>query len=526
MRDFMLPGRSPVIAENGMAATSHPLATQAAVSVLREGGNAVDAALAASAVLCVVEPAMTGIGGDCFAIVAEPDGTAHGLNGSGRAPRAASAAALREQGLTQMPQAGPHSVTVPGALRAWEALAGRFGTLGLDRLFADAIRYGEDGFAVAARVGSDWTIYSAPFADDEGGRLHYLRDGRVPRVGERMRQPALAATLRRIAGEGVDAFYRGEIAAEIARTVAKGGGVLDEDDLAACTADWVAPISTSHGGHELVELPPSGQGVTALIMLRVLQRLDFARHAPDSAERYHLQIEAGRLAYAMRDAHIADPAAMTVSVDEMLSDAVISDLAGRIDPDRRNADIASPLGKGSDTIYLTVVDRDRMVVSFINSLFSGFGSKMVTPRSGITLNNRAASFSLEDGHPNVYGPGKRPMHTIIPAIATRDGRPAISFGVMGAHYQPMGHVQVLTNLLDFGLDPQEAVDLPRVFWSVDGVLEAESGISAEVREGLVRRGHAVRDGGPHGGSQVIVLGEDGFLTAGSDPRKDGCALGW
>ncbi len=526
MRDFALPGRSPVIAEHGMAATSHPLGTMTAIAVLREGGNAVDAAIAACATLCVVEPAMTGIGGDCFALVAEPDGTVHGLNGSGRAAQAADADWLRGLGHSSMPQTGALSVTVPGALRAWEALSVRFGTLGFDRLFADAIRYAEEGFAVHARVARDWPNYVAELAADEGGRLHYLRQGRAPRMGERMRQPALAGTLRRLAKDGAGAFYEGEIAAEIAATVKGKGGRLSEADLAACRADWVAPVSIAYAGHDVLEMPPNGQGITAQIMLNILDLVEARRHAPDSPERHHLLIEAARLAYSVRDHLVADPAAMTAPVERLLSREIAAALGARIDLKRRNADVSIPPLPGSDTVYLTVVDRDRRAVSFINSLYGGFGAKVVTPRSGVTLQNRGGCFSLVPGHPNEYGPGKRPMHTIIPAMATRGGRAAVSFGVMGGAYQAMGHAHVFSNLADDGMDPQMAVDQPRVFWGADGTVEVESGMSETVRRGLEARGHSVRAGGPFGGGQVIVIGDDGFLTAGSDPRKDGLALGW
>lgn len=526
MRDFALPGRSPVIAENGIAATSHPLGTMTAIQVLREGGNAVDAAIAACATLCVVEPAMTGIGGDCFAIVAEPDGSVHGLNGSGRASMDASADWLRGLGHDAMPQTGALSVTVPGALRAWEALCQRFGTLPFDRLFADAIRYGEEGYAVHARVARDWAAYVAELAADEGGRLHYLKDGRAPAMGERMRQPALAATLRRVAREGVDAFYQGDVAAEIAATVQAKGGRLSEADLAACRADWVEPVSVSYAGYDVLEIPPNGQGITAQIMLNILDLVEARRHAPDSPERHHLLVEAARLAYSVRDHLVADPAAMTVPAERLLSRDFAAALAGRIDEGRRNEDISLPPLPGSDTVYLTVVDRDRRAVSFINSLYSGFGSKVVTPRSGVTLQNRGGCFNLTPDHPNEFGPGKRPMHTIIPAMAMRSGRAAVSFGVMGGAFQPMGHAHAFTNFADDGMDPQAAVDQPRLFWGADGAVEVESGISDAIRSGLQDRGHRVRPGGPFGGGQMIVIGQDGFLAAGSDPRKDGLALGW
>ncbi|HWK66209.1 MAG TPA: gamma-glutamyltransferase family protein [Rhizobiaceae bacterium] len=527
-RSFHLPGRSPVIAENGMAATSHPLATASALDVLRQGGNAVDAALAASATLVVVEPHMTGIGGDCFVILAEPDGSVHGLNGSGHAPAGADAARLRAEGFAAMPEFGPHSVTVPGAVKAWETLHARFGALPFDRLFADAIRYAEEGYAVHARVAADWAGQASELAGDDGAARHYLVDGKAPTLGSRHKVPALAATLRCIAKEGASAFYEGEIAAEIATTVRAKGGTLSEDDLAGFAADWVELVSTRYAGYDILEIPPNGQGITALILLNLMDRLGAGNLGPDSAERHHLQIEAARLAYSVRDHMVADPRAMRVSPATLLSPRYTAALAERFDPARRNPDITPPKVPASDTVYLTVVDRDRRAVSFINSVYDSFGSRIVTPKSAIALQNRGACFTLEEGHPNEYGPGKRPMHTIIPAMAMKNGRAAVSFGVMGGAYQPMGHAHVFSNLADHGMDPQQALDHARLFWSEDGVLEAEAGVSEGVRASLVAKDHILRAAvKPHGGGQVIVIDEkSGFLIGGSDPRKDGLALGW
>ncbi len=528
MRNFQLPGRSPVYAENGMAATSHPLATAAAVSVLKEGGNAVDAALAATAVLAVVEPAMTGIGGDCFAIVAEPGGAVHGLNGSGRAPHSADAAWYRASGFEAIPLTGVHSVTVPGAVKAWEALHQRFATMALDRLFADAIRYGRDGFAVHDRVSVDWRLAAPALAKDAGGLRNCLIGGKAPAPSDRFAFPALAKTLDRIASEGSGAFYQGEVAAEIADTIRAGGGFLTEADLALATADWIEPVSVEYGGLDVLELPPNGQGVVALMMLNMMRQTEFSRHAPGSADRLHMLIEIARAAYSVRDAMVSDPAHMTVATGQILSDGFTARLAGNLDPARRNTEIAIPPLPDADTTYLTVVDRDRMAVSFINSIYKRFGSLVVTPKSGIVLQNRAACFTLVEGHPNELKPGKRPMHTIIPAMAMDRGRPAISFGVMGGSFQPVGHAQVLSNLLDHSMDVQEAIDDPRLFWGDDGVVEVEYPIATDMRSELQRRGHRVRKAAlPIGGGQAIIIDrKSGFLVGGSDGRKDGMALGW
>jgi gamma-glutamyltranspeptidase/glutathione hydrolase len=528
MRDFQRPGRSAVIAENGMAATSHPLATATAVATLKSGGNAVDAAIAAAAVLTVVEPHMTGIGGDCFVILAEPDGSVHGLNGSGRAPAEASGDLYRSRGLTEIPEFGPLSITVPGAIKAWEILSERFGSRDLGALLGDAIGYAETGYPVHARVAWDWSRQVEALAADEGGAKHYLSDGQSPTAGARHRQPALAATLRGIAKNGSRAFYEGPVAGEMAAVVRAKGGLLSEEDLAAVSADWVTPISTEYRGCDVLEIPPNGQGITALIMLNLMRELGADRVAPDSAERYHLEIEAGRIAYSVLHREVSDPATMRVAVESVLSDTFTRAIARQFDGKTRNSKIVLPDIPRSDTVYLTVVDRDRRAISFINSTYDAFGSRVVTPISGIALQNRGACFNLIPGHPNEIGPRKRPLHTIIPAMAMKNGRAFAPFGVMGGDYQPMGHAHVFSNIVDFGMDPQEAIDHPRLFWGEDGVLDAEAGVSADVRAGLVARGHQVRDAAkPHGGAQMIVIDEaNGFLVGGSDPRKDGCALGW
>ncbi len=528
MRNFDLPGRSRVIAENGMAATSHPLATANALAVLREGGNAIDAAIAAAGVLSVVEPHMTGIGGDCFAIVAEPDGTVHGLNGSGRAPAAADAAGYRDRGLTEVPFTGALPVTVPGAVDAWEKLGQRFGTMDFDRLLAPAISYAEDGYAVHDRVALDWAEHVDGLASDPGAARHLLVGGKAPAAGTRFRSPGLANALRAIATQGARALYEGALAAEIAKTIQGAGGAMTEEDLAAVSGDWVTPISTHYQGYDVLEIPPNGQGIVALIILNILDELGAGDLPPDSAQRYHLEVEAARLAYSVRDHMVADPAHMTATTEQILSKAYTRALAAKVDPERRNNDIALPALPNSDTVYLTVVDRDRRAVSFIYSIYGPFGSMLVTPESGIVLQNRGACFTLEEGHPNELKGGKRPMHTIIPAMAMKNGKAAIPFGVMGGAYQPMGHAHVFANVADHGMDAQAAIDHARIFWEDDGALGCETGIGADVRETLAAKGHrVVPASSPWGGSQMIQIDEEnGFLVGGSDPRKDGHAAGW
>jgi gamma-glutamyltranspeptidase/glutathione hydrolase len=526
IRDFHFPGRSPVMAGEAMAATSHPLATQAAIETLRAGGTAADAAVTAVALLGVVEPAMTGIGGDCFCIVAKPGAPLWGYNGSGRAGAAMRAEALLAKGIGSIALDSIHAVTVPGAVEAWESILAAHGRFGLDRALQPAIRYAANGFPVAPRVGSDWAAAVPKLRADEGAARHFLKDGRAPAIGEVMRFPVLAETLKAIAAGGPRALYQGPIAQDIAATIAARGGLLNADDLARHRGEEVEPVATNYRGLDVVELPPNGQGIVAQVMLNILERFDPKRLDPLGPERFHLQLEAARLAYAVRDAEIADPAAMRAAVASLIDKSFARELADRIDPSRRveGPALATTI---SDTVYLTVVDRDRMAVSFINSLYSVFGVGVATANTGIMLHNRGACFVVEPGNPNTIGPGKRPMHTIIPAMAMRDGRCAMSFGVMGGHYQAVGHAHVIGNIVDHGMDVQAAIDAPRAFFDGDVTL-VERGVSAAAIAGLKARGHNVAERPlPLGGGQAIQIDWDrGVLTGGSDPRKDGLASGY
>jgi gamma-glutamyltranspeptidase/glutathione hydrolase len=526
-RDFHLPGRSPVFASEGMAATSHPLASLAAIEALKAGGSAADAAIAAVAVLCVVEPAMTGIGGDCFCLVAKPDTPVWGYNGSGRAAAAVTAEKLLAEGMgRKIPATSPHAVTVPGAIEAWEAILKSHGRFGLDRALRPAIACAENGFVVAPRVGSDWAGVIDKLKPHAGSAQYYLVEGAAPGIGSVVRLPALAATLKAIAAGGARAFYEGAIAADIAATVQAKGGLLAAEDLARHKGDVVTPISTSYRGLEVVELPPSGQGLTALVLLNILQQFDLAKLDPSGPERLHLALEAARIAYAIRDTHIADPAFMREPVAGLLDKGFAAKLAGLLDPARRVPLPKAPAPR-SDTVYLTVVDRDRMAVSLINSLYSPFGTGICTEKTGIMLHNRATGFVVEPGHPNAIAPGKRPMHTIIPALAMRGGRCDMPFGVMGADYQPMGHAHLISNMVDYGMDVQAAIDHPRMFFEGE-TTEVERGVPAATIAGLKARGHDVAfRPAPLGGGQAIRIDWDrGVLVGGSDPRKDGCALGY
>jgi gamma-glutamyltranspeptidase / glutathione hydrolase len=526
IRDFHFPGRSPVMACEAMAATSHPLATQAAIETLRAGGTAADAAVTAGALLGVVEPGMTGIGGDCFCIVAKPGAPPWGYNGSGRAGAAIRTEMLLARGVCSIALNSIHAVTVPGAVEAWARILKAHGRFGLDRALQPAIRYARNGFPVAPRVGSDWATAVPKLRADAGATRHFLNDGRAPAIGEVMRFPALAKTLETIAAGGPRAFYEGPIARDIVATIAARGGLVDEEDLARHRGEEVLPVSSNYRGLDVIELPPNGQGIIAQVMLNILERFDLARLDPLGPERFHLELEAARLAHAVRDAEIADPAAMRAPVSSLIDKGFARELAGRIDVAAR-AEGPALATTTSDTVYLTVVDRDRMAVSFINSLYSAFGVGIATTNTGIMLQNRGACFVVEPGHPNTIGPGKRPMHTIIPALAMRGGRCEMSFGVMGGHYQAVGHAHVIGNMIDHGMDVQAAIDAPRAFFDRDVTL-VERGVSAATVAGLKARGHnvALRPL-PLGGGQAIQIDWDrGVLIGGSDPRKDGLALGY
>ncbi len=528
MRDFQFPGRSAVYARRAMAAASHPMATLTAVETLKAGGNAVDAAVAAAAVLAVVEPHMTGIGGDCFALYAPAGGEVIGYNGSGRSPAAAGLDWYVRQGYPAMPAIGPHTVTVPGAPEAWERLSADHGRKEIGALLQPAIRLAADGAPVHPRVAHDWAGCVDMLDATSETREIYLSGGRAYRAGEIHRQPALSATLERIAGDGARAFYTGPVAESMVATLNRYGGLHTMEDFAAHTGDYVEPISTGYRGHVVHECPPNGQGLTALLMLNVLAGFDLAGRAAMDPLRLHLQAEAGRLAYRDRDRYLGDPAALAIPVEELLSEGYAAALRRHISPGRAMGPLPeTTLAGRSDTVYLAVVDAHGNAISFINSLFALFGSGVADAGAGVLFQNRGSSFQLRPGHPNAIGPSKRAMHTVMPGMVTRNGRATMPFGVMGGHYQPFGHTHLLTNVIDCGLDIQQAIDAPRIF-HFDGVLALEAGVPAAAAEALAKMGHDVRRAGaPFGGGQAVVIDSDaGVLTGGSDPRKDGCALGY
>lgn len=527
MRDFFGPGRSPAIGEHGMAATSVPLATLTAIDVLRSGGNAVDAAIAAVALMCVAEPAMTGIGGDCFVLYSPKGGRPIALNGSGRAPAAATVEWYRDHKIAAIPAMSPHAVTIPGAIDAWFQLLHDHGTKEMAELLQPAIRAAEEGFRVGPRVAADWADQRQKLSYDPHATQHYMPGGAPPKAGDLFRQPALGATLRRIAREGRSAFYEGEVAAEMVEHLRELGGLHTLEDFAAQRCNYVEPVSTEYRGYEVFECPPNGQGLAALIMLRTLAGYDLSSDRFTEADRIHLLAEASKAAYYLRDAYFCDPEHHPIDVGGLLSEARAERIRNAISLDRAVPEARWDEIEHKDTTYLTVVDRDRNAVSFINSLFNGFGTGIYARKSGIVLQNRGMSFRTIPGHPNAIAPGKRPMHTIIPAMAMKNGRAVMPFGVMGGHYQAVGHTHVVSQIVDRGRDPQEAADAPRSH-ATEGVLKLERTVPEAVASDLAKRGHKIEwQAKPMGGCQIIEIDwERGVLVGGSDPRKDGFALGY
>jgi gamma-glutamyltranspeptidase/glutathione hydrolase len=537
--------RSAVRATRGMAATSQPLATQAALRVLQDGGNAVDAAIAANAVLGVVEPMSCGVGGDLFAIVWDAKTRRlYGLNASGRAPAAATIEAFRARGLDRIPTYGPLSWSVPGCVDGWEQLRKRFGSLPMAKVLAPAIALAEGGFPVSEIIAADWKAAEGPLSAVPTSAALFLPGGHAPAAGEVFRNPDLARTLRLVAEGGPDAFYRGPIADAIAAYSGRVDGLIRRDDLARHAGEWVEPVSTNYRGYDVWQLPPNGQGIAVLQMLNVLERHDLKRLGWGTPETLHLMIEAKKLAYEDRARYYTDPTFAKVPVAGLVSKAYAARRDALIDPDRAATAPTAGEPPAADTVYLCVVDGDRNAVSLIQSNFHGFGSGHVPGTLGFPLQNRGALFALDPAHANRLEPGKRPFHTIIPGFVTKDGRPWLTFGVMGGDMQPQGQVQALTGMIDFGMDPQEAGDAPR--WRHDGsadptgmkadpaggTVTLESTYEDSVRTALEARGHrlaprdAPRSGG-FGGYQAIRIDLDrGTLVGGSDPRKDGAAAGY
>jgi gamma-glutamyltranspeptidase / glutathione hydrolase len=528
------PGRSVVRSQHAMVASSQPLASQVGLDVLKRGGNAVDAAIAMAAMLNVTEPMMTGIGGDAFMLVYwSRTKELKGLNASGRAPSALSLDYFAKRNITQMPEFGMESITVPGAFDGWVTLLEKYGTMKLADLLGPAIECAENGFPVMEKTAEDWNAEVTKLKKSPAAAANYLVDGRAPRPGETFRQPNLARTLRTLALGGRDAFYKGEIAKAIAEYCEKNGGFISLADMAAQKSEWVEPISTNYRGYTVYEIPPNGQGLTALLTLNILEGFNLAALSRQPVRYYHTLIEATKLAFADRNRYIADPAFSKVPVVELLSKDYAARRRALINP---NKAIASPrpgeFNLGSDTTYFTIVDKDGNAVSFINSLFDSFGSGIVAGDTGIVLQNRGSSFSLDRTHPNHLEPGKRPFHTIIPAMVFKDNKLFMSFGVMGGGIQPQGHVQVLVNIIDLGMGLQQAIDSPRYRYMSGRDVLLEDEIGATVINRLLALGHrrasppGVLRSSMGGGQAIMIDPVNKTLMGASDQRKDGLAIGY
>ena len=537
--------RSEVIGANGMVATSHPLATQIGLEVLKAGGTAMDAAIAANAALGLMEPTGCGIGGDLFAIVWDPKTKRlHGYNGSGRSPQSLTRAWFDDEGIERIPSFGPLPVTVPGAVDGWFALHGRFGRKPMAELLAPTVRYAREGHPVPAVIAEAWAISVRRYGEFEGFKAQFTIDGRAPGKGEIWKNPNLARTLERIGREGRDAFYRGEIPEVVERYMKTQGGFLAASDFAAHRGEWVDPVSINYRGVDVWQIPPNGQGIAGLQILKMMEGFDLAGMSPTDPRYVHLFVEAKKLAFEDRARWYADPAFFRSPVADLLSERYAAERRKLIDPERAQLTVApgNPVLDTGDTIYLATADKDGMMVSLIQSNYRGMGSGMTPPGLGFMLQNRGEQFALLAGHPNEYAPAKRPFHTIIPGFATKDSEPWLAFGVMGGAMQPQGHAQVIINLVDFGLNLQEAGDAPRIHhggstepegkvvaMADGGVVNLESAFPHETRRELLRLGHRLQDGpvSLYGGYQAVMRDpKTGVYFGASESRKDGHAAGY
>ncbi len=535
--------RSEVMARNGMAATSQPLATQAAIDILKKGGNAIDAAIAANAVLGVTEPHVNGIGGDIFAIIYEAKtGKLHGLNGSGRSPYTLTLEEFKKRNLERIPGLGPLAVSVPGCVDGWFTMHKKFGKLKMDQILAPAINYARNGFPLADEASRSFSAIQRVYGKFPNVVDVYNPGGKAPARGEIFRNPQLANTLELIAKQGRDAFYTGEIAKKIDAFMKKNGGFLSYKDLADHHSDWVEPVSTNYRGYDVWELPPNGQGICVLQMLNILEGFDFSKIPFGSAEHIHLFVEAKKLAFEDRAKYYADPEFAKVPVKELISKKYAAERRKLIDPKRASStfEAGNPALEDGDTIYMTVADSEGNMVSLIQSNYAGFGSGMVPDGVGFMLQNRGELFNLKEGENNTYAPHKRPFHTIIPAFVTKDGKPFMGFGVMGGSFQPLGHTEIIMNMVDFGMNGQEAGDAPRIDHAGSseptgekslgsGTVYLESGFSYETIRDLMRMGHKIgfQPSSYYGGYQSIRVNPETKVYFGaSESRKDGMAAGW
>ena len=528
MRNFHFAGRSTVHAQNAMVATSHPSAALVAIEVMRAGGTAADAAIAASALLAVIEPQSTGIGGDCFALLQpKGEGKIVAYNGSGRAPMAATADWYLERKIHSVPLTSAHAVSIPGAVDAWATILRDHGKFGLDTLLQPAIKAAEEGYVVAPRIAFDWKNQFEKLKNGTNTERYLLPHGKPAVAGDVIHQPELGKTLRAIANNGRDAFYSGEIAADMVETLRGIGGLHTLEDFAAHSTETTSPIGTLYKDHDVWQCPPNGPGITMLVMLNILSRFDLTKFPALSVERFHLEAEAARIAYMMREQHIGDPQQVHVDVAGILAREFAEEHIKKIRMDGLLdlPNVAPPMNPS--TVYITVVDKDRNVCSFINSIAHSFGSAIVSEQNRHPAAEPRRRFPHPARPSQLHRAGKRPLHTIIPGLATKGGRAVMPFGVMGGQYQPVGQTHVLTNMLDYGCDVQEAIDMPRGL-HYEGVYQLEDSVPAAVVEGLKKIGHKTTSVvGPLGGAQAIWIDWDkGTLTGGSDPRKDGCALGY
>jgi gamma-glutamyltranspeptidase/glutathione hydrolase len=532
--------RSEVIAQHGMACTSQPLATQVALDILKAGGNAIDAAIAANALLGLVEPTGNGVGGDLFAIVWDAETKQlYGLNASGRSPRSLTLEYFKENGYEKIPAYGPLSVSVPGCVDGWFELHERFGTMGMDKILKPAISYAREGFPLTELIAYYWAGNARSLSRYPNVKEVYMPGGKAPEKGDIFKNPYLANTLEKLAKDGRDAFYKGEIARTIDAFMKEQGGFLSYEDLASHTSEWVEPVSSSYRGYDVWELPPNGQGIAALQILNILEQYDIAAMGFGSSEYIHHFVEAKKLAFEDRAKYYADPAFNQLPVDELISKEYAAKRAELINPKRASRNLDAGEMEHGNTIYMTVADSHGNMISLIQSNFRGLGSGMCPPGLGFILQDRGELFTLEEGHYNVYEPGKRPFHTIIPAFITKDGLPYMSYGVMGGSMQPQGHAQIVVNMIDFGMNIQEAGDAPRIRhdgssqptgtkMTDGGVVNLESGIPYESIRELMKRGHHIQSSnGGYGGYQAIMWDKKkGVYFGASESRKDGQAAGY
>ena len=524
-----MSGQFSSFAKNGMVASSQPLATLAGVKILMNGGNAIDAAVATAAVLGVVEPSSLGIGGDAFALLySAKDKAIKALDASGRSPYGASLEFCRKNGFQEMPQRGIHSVTVPGGVHGWSALLDAYGTMKLREVLQSAIQYSEEGFPVAELAAESWHESENRLKTDEGAAVNYLVNGRAPKAGEIFKNPRMGKTLRRIADEGADVFYKGDIAKKIVSCSEKKGGFFTLKDFTDHSSDWVEPITVNYRGYDIYELPPTTQGFVTLEVLKILEGFDLQAMEPSSADALHLMIEAKKLAFADRDRHLADRDFMKVSVKDLFSTARVKKLRSQIRMEHAAPEFET-LPVGADTEYVAAADREGNLVSFIQSNFMGFGSGVVEPETAIILQNRGHLFSVDENHPNCIGPHKRCVHTLMPGMIFKGSKPYAALGLKGGHVQPQVQTRIITNLIDFGMTVQEAISAPR-FNHIDAAkVGLEPGITQATRDELTRRGHQIVGGNAEsfGGAHAIVIDpQSGAFVGGSDPRKGGCALGF